>query len=56
MFIRIFGARQTMDSAMDTAPAASRKKSMNAKHPMSFLETIVIDELWGGGLFQLPRQ
>lgn len=41
MFMRMLGARQTMERAIETAPAARRQKSTNAKHPISFLETIV---------------
>jgi hypothetical protein len=47
MFIRMFGARHTMDIAIDSPPAARRRKSMNAQAPINPLDTIVIALLNG---------
>ncbi len=50
MFMRILGARQMMEKATAMAPAASRSRSTNAKHPISFLDTIVYASyVLGGG-------
>jgi hypothetical protein len=42
MFIRMLGARHTIESAMDIPPAARRRKSMNAQVAINPLDTIVI--------------
>jgi len=42
MFIKMLGARHTIESAMDIPPAARRRKSMNAQVAINPLDTIVI--------------
>jgi hypothetical protein len=41
IFIRILGARHTIESAMDIPDAPSRRKSMNAQEAINPLDTIV---------------
>jgi hypothetical protein len=40
MFSMRFGARQTIDNAIDTAPAARSAKSKKAHTPINFFDTI----------------
>lgn len=51
MFIRMLGARQTMDIAIDNPAAPRSRKSMKAQEAINPLDTIVT----AGFLYRVPK-